>query len=159
MKPRKFNSNTTKNISHRCGAVIFNSDLTKIVLVLNRYFSEKKNINKWGLPKGHIDKKNNESFIKCAERETFEETGLKVRISSDSVKIQVNKTNYYPMCLKQEYELSPSDKYEIKEAKWVLLKDLEKLNLNYELKLVLKKMYRFKSLGKLNKVHVFKKYS
>lgn len=153
---RDFSScNVKKKVSHRCGVVIFNKDLDKIVLVLNRYSSEVLNKPKWGLPKGHINKSENEDYLKCAEREALEETGLKIKMDRKNGKIIIKKTNYYPICLDSEYLLSPEDDYEISEARWVSLSDIKDYTLNFECKQVVNKINRFKNLAKLNNASIY----
>ena len=56
----------------KCGAMIFDETLTKIILVQNNY--SHKGHEKWGLPKGH--RENNETYATCATREVEEETGI-----------------------------------------------------------------------------------
>jgi ADP-ribose pyrophosphatase YjhB (NUDIX family) len=56
-----------------CSAVIFNDDQTKILLTC------RADNGKWCLPGGMIEA--GESVSEACEREVFEETGLKVRVS------------------------------------------------------------------------------
>ena len=80
MTERDFTSFSIKQKKNkRCGTIIFNKTLDKVVAVLNRY-SFDIGENKWGFPKGGIHK--NETFVQCAQRETFEETGLIIEIST-----------------------------------------------------------------------------
>ncbi|KYN00508.1 mRNA-decapping enzyme 2, partial [Cyphomyrmex costatus] len=53
------------------GAIIFNTDMTKVLLVQS-YWGK----NKWGFPKGRIDY--NELPHQCAIREIWEETGFNI---------------------------------------------------------------------------------
>jgi 8-oxo-dGTP pyrophosphatase MutT (NUDIX family) len=55
-----------------CGAILFNSDLTKVVLV--RGWNQRSG---WGFPKGKINKDEDER--ECAIREVLEETGFDCR--------------------------------------------------------------------------------
>ena len=154
---RSFSScNVKKKVSHRCGVVIFNSDLTKIALILNRYSSEVLKRPKWGLPKGHINKnkKIEEPFLKCAEREAEEETGLIIRLDKRNGKIRVKTTNYYPICVDKEYKLDPKDKYEVAEARWFDVDKVKDMVINYECRQVMRNIFRFKQLAKLNSVKV-----
>ena len=152
-----FNSfNIRKQLSHRCGAVIFNDNMDKIVLILNRYSSEVLKKPKWGLPKGHINKKVKEAYIKCAEREVLEETGLNIKMDKKNGMIRVNKTNYYLIRLSNEFSLKPKDTYEVSEAKWIDIKDIKNMVINYECKLVMEKLNRFKTLARLNRVNIIK---
>ena len=102
----------------KCGCIIFNKDLDKIVLVQNRYMYD-VGINKWGLPKGHLEK--DESLSICASRETNEETGLDLKILDSMYKIKINNTFYFPIKINiNSYNayLLPKDLKEIKCAKW-----------------------------------------
>ena len=57
--------------------------------------------NKWGLPKGGLDK--DERYVDCAMAcETLEETGLKNKIKSDSAILNIGKTRYFPTILDQK---------------------------------------------------------
>lgn len=72
-----FDQNYTKFHSYKirvpvCGAILFNSDLTQVVLV--RGWSRNAG---WGFPKGKINK--NEPERECAIREVLEETGFDCR--------------------------------------------------------------------------------
>ena len=73
--------------SLRCGTIIFNRDCTKVVTVLNRH-SYNMGKNKWGLPKGSIQR--DENFVNCAMRETLEETGLNIKIESDAAVFKIS---------------------------------------------------------------------
>lgn len=62
-----------------CGCLVFRRNGDDIEVVLVRPFS---NRDVWGVPKGHMDA--GESFVDCAKREVFEETGLDVDILPDT---------------------------------------------------------------------------
>ena len=58
-----------------CGAVVWKLIDGKFCLLLVKPFKKKE---VWGIPKGHVE--DGESFIDCAHREVFEETGLRVKL-------------------------------------------------------------------------------
>ena len=86
----------------KCGAIIFNSKLTEVILVQNKYLYQNGEI-KFGLPKGH--KERNESFSQCAQREIYEETGLTINIADNMDKIKINNTYYYPIVLENDVKI------------------------------------------------------
>ena len=69
-----------------CGGIIISNEFNNILCVMNKYTYKAKEY-KWGLPKGRIE--NNETYLECAKREIYEETGLKFPNSRFRV--------YYPM--------------------------------------------------------------
>jgi len=152
---RSFNTKKTNIL--RCGTVIFNKTLDKIVIILNRY-SYQMGENKWGLPKGHLNK--NEDFSVCAQRETKEETGLNISIERDSILIKISKTAYYPIILDEsECVFNISDTYEIYKVEWMdieKLKQMPKTNKNHELKRILNDstLSRAKRIAQSNKVRL-----
>ena len=134
----------------KAGVLIFNHELTKILIVRNRY----NKINpKWGLPKGH--KEGNEEIFNCARRETFEETGLNILISDKNYYVKVNNSYYYIFSLPEKLlsNLKPNETKEIAEIKLVDLKTIhDNYLLNRELNIILKKKINFakKKITKLN---------
>lgn len=85
--------------------------------------------NRWGPPAGHAEK--NESFIECAKRETFEETGLKVKIIG-LVQAGVAKYKDSDYCLVLYYaklnkdsKIKPQQE-EVQSFVWANLGDLKK---------------------------------
>lgn len=139
---RDFSScNIRPKNSKRCGTIIFNPDYTKIVVILNR-FSYHMGENKWGLPKGRLNK--GEQYISCAERETREETGLQVKINKRAIVLQIAKTSYFPFVLDEtcKDKFNPVDTHEIYKVEWMPITELQnfkKQHTNSELKRLLKK--------------------
>lgn len=134
---RNFNSfNIKRKNSLRCGTIIFNRDCTKVITVLNRH-SYNMGENKWGFPKGGIQR--DEKFVNCAMRETLEETGLNIKIRSDAAVLKISKTRYFPIILDETKctRFNPTDKHEIYDVKWHTIERLQKfkaLHTNHELK-------------------------
>lgn len=122
----------------KCGAIILNSNLDKVVLIKNNYLNL-LGIEKYGLPKGHINI--NESLSHCAMRELYEETGIRIKINSSIPKIKINNTYYFLLILNEELTLKPVDKKEICDAKWIFITNLNNLNLNRETKIFAFKKY------------------
>lgn len=130
-KEKKTSIKSNEIYPNKSGVILFNKDLDKIVLIQNKYLYL-KGIKKFGLPKGHID--NNETYENCAIRETFEETGIKINKSSLIFKIKISDTYYFPIILNKEEVLSPVDKIEIQDAKWILIDNIKDYNINRETK-------------------------
>ena len=139
---REFASfNVKKKNTLRCGTIIFNEDCTHIVVILNR-FSYEMGENKWGLPKGGLDK--DEKYVDCAIRETLEETGLHIEISTKNTSIlKLSNCIYFPIILDEDVTvLKPIDTREIYEVKWLpidKLIDYSNKHTNHEMKLFLRK--------------------
>mgnify|MGYP001302290477 CR=1 FL=1 len=153
MTERNFSSfNIKQKRSKRCGTIIFNKTLDKVVAVLNRY-SYDIGENKWGFPKGGIHK--DETFVQCAERETLEETGLIIEISTKNTSIiKLSNCVYFPIILDEdETVLKPIDTREIYKVSWLPIDKLlkySKEHTNHEMKLFLRK-------GKTNRARLLAK--
>ena len=59
------------------GALVYNLKTDKYLAIRSSYNKE------WGLPKGHIDKKDKGDIIATAKREVLEEVGLDVKVIED----------------------------------------------------------------------------
>ena len=123
----------------RCGGIIFSNNGKHIVIVQNKYMFKEKNKILWGLPKGHI--KHNETYAECAQREIFEETGIRVSIMESHPKIKINNTYYLPIKLNLSYHdlkkiMHIHDKIEIENISVLSISELCKNTniLNYELR-------------------------
>lgn len=122
----------------KAGIVLFNNDYSKVLLVSNNYNSEGTS-PKLGLPKGHIE--DGESSSECAEREVYEETGIKIEIPLTTRFLTVNNSKYYLFVLKNTLinKFYPIDTNEIRDCKFVELTNLSNLNVNKETRLLLTK--------------------
>ena len=121
-----------KKKEQRSGGIILNNTLEKIILVLNRESVLNGN-PKWGLPKGHL--KYGETHSECAIREIEEETGIKVKINTNTYSIKINDTLYYIFVLDEnKYNPKPLDFFEIRDSKWINLTDLSIFSCNRGLK-------------------------
>ena len=121
-----------KKKDQRCGGIILNNTLDKIILVLNRESVLNGN-PKWGLPKGHL--KYGETSSECAIREIKEETGIQVKINTNTYSIKINDTLYYIFVLDEnKYNPKPLDLFEIRDSKWINLTDLNIFSCNRGLK-------------------------
>ena len=134
------------------GVLIFNHDLTKIVIVRNKYNNKNP---KWGLPKGH--KEGTEAIENTARRETFEEIGLNIPIQANHPYVKVNNSFYYVFSISESIlkNLEPNESKEIAEIKLVDINTIhDNYYLNRELHLVLKKKIKFakKKHLKLDKI-------
>lgn len=111
----------------RCGAIIFSTDMSKILLVKNRQSK------KWGLPKGAI--KPYENFSQCAFREVWEETGIDLYSYGQIIdNITINDTFYLVVHLKQKVQLKIIDKKEVQALGFVDIDKIPQLNSNLSLK-------------------------
>ncbi len=83
---------------------------------------------KYSIPKGKMNK--NESLVDTAIRECYEETGIKVDISSENQ--CVNGLCSYPSFVVRmdgvNYNSRPVDTNEIAQVRWVSLKDLKEID-------------------------------
>ena len=124
----------------KCGGVILSKDKTKLLIVHQMYKGQPA---KWGCPKGHRNK--NEFYHRCANREMYEELGIKIKTSERDPKIKVGNTIYFPYILSNiENNMIPIDKKEICEIKLIDLNDITHLEMNYELKKILQNIDVFK---------------
>lgn len=95
----------------RAGCIVLSKDKKKILFV------KTKKCNKWGPPKGRLNK--GESVSECAMRELFEETGIKVDISEDKKCYEVfQNCFFYNILLDEKILFEIHDKNEIGEIKW-----------------------------------------
>jgi ADP-ribose pyrophosphatase YjhB (NUDIX family) len=136
---KKYSWNTKRKRNPiKCGCIIFNDSLDEVVLVENNYMYN-EGIQKWGLPKGHLE--NNESYSICASREANEETGLSLTILDNMYRIRINNTYYFPIKINRTLQnkyLLPRDLKEIRSAKWFPLNNIDVL-LNRETRLFFSK--------------------
>lgn len=143
----------------RCGAILFNQDMNKIILVENNYLYKEKNISVWGLPKGILE--SNETFNECAMREIYEETGIKISLRRNIPYIKMNGNYYFPIKIDDNeiYKLESRDKKEIRGVRWFSIKNNkidESIKLNKDLKSFINNyLYRAKNLA--NAFDVYKK--
>ena len=110
-----------------CAGIVLRNEKKEYLLVLGREH------RKWSFPKGHIE--DGESWQECAQRETFEETGLTVSIPDDGRlqgtqptgdakrvrKCFTQKSVYFLLkidCVQGDLELAPRDVEEIIEINW-----------------------------------------
>lgn len=153
MKSRKFKHFKTKQKKHkntRCGAIIFNKDATKMLIVENNYLFKELHISKWGMPKGIINY--SETFNECAMREIWEETGLDVTIKKNQLFIKINNTYYFPIKINEHdptYKFNIHDVKEIRSVKWYEINYIKNcLNINKDLHLLLSNyLYRAKTIS------------
>lgn len=115
-KYSKYSSRPTTRVV-RSGTIIMNFN-TKKILIIQCYGKL------WGLPKGQVEQ--NESTVDCAIRETFEETGIRIKNTQliDKYTIYNGDGIYYTVDgTKLEYELKTSS--EITGISWICMKCLK----------------------------------
>ena len=132
----------------RAGGIIFNNDLTQILLVLNK-LSYLKGEFKYGLPKGHIESCDNLNFKTSAQREILEETGLFFPITEFKHCIKICDTIYYILkidCVDNVF--IPQDKTEIAYCGFFDISSIHYINTNRTLQKALKQLDRLKTFLK-----------
>ena len=105
-----------KRITAGCILIFSGENGLEIALIRNKWSK------KWGFPKGGIEK--DESLKVAAERETFEETGLNIRLNKNDNSYRINKTTYFVKILENKLKMNPRDKNEIMDTRWFNIKDI-----------------------------------
>ena len=108
----------------------------KILLVCGR------RSRKWSFPKGH--KKSGESYLDCAIRETFEETGVSL-YGQNPVSYQKLSVGEYFFFEIEQREIVIQDKREVTEARWKTIDDIRDVYSNVD---VSNFLWRMKKGGK-----------
>ena len=111
----------------KAGAIIFNRNFDKVLLVKNR------NSQKWGFPKGSSKQK--ENYIQCANREVMEETNINLSDNGNVFSsIKLSHYIYLLGYLKESVEYKINDWKELDSIKFVKINDISLLNANSSLK-------------------------
>lgn len=122
----------------KCGTIILNKHRDSIILVQNNYLLQEKQKELWGIPKG--SRIGDEPYADCAIRETYEETGIKLKLKNNMIRIKINNTYYFVYVMnKQTSILITNDKKEIYKVKWFAIKDIDFTKVNLETKLFIKR--------------------
>lgn len=115
-----------------CAGIVLKNNRDKYLLVLGR------KANKWSFPKGHIE--NGESWKECAQRETYEETGLRVIIPQQARHCFTKKSVYFLLNLdsviSKKLLLNTQDPNEIENIQWFdkqTLFNMTRDEVNYDL--------------------------
>ena len=118
-----YNINTILN--DQCGAILFDKS-GQYVLIIKQRLS-----NKWGLPKGHMNKREllNDDKLECVKREINEETGINLnKIKYFMYESEyINNRLFYIFHLhkyKEKINLNPFDLNEICDYTWISIIDL-----------------------------------
>ena len=89
-----------------------------------------KRTGKWSVPKGH--KNSRENYIKCAERETLEETGVDITGRTPVAYHKLSVGEYFFYEIEEELPTYIYDTWEVDEARWVPLEDIAFMNCNVD---------------------------
>jgi bis(5'-nucleosidyl)-tetraphosphatase len=89
----------------------------------------------WSLPKGCINQ--NETEIECAQRETLEETGLNINITSVCPRVAINHNVYFVVIIDFNPKLKTRDTHEIDKVSWMTLQEIQYLQCNKDLRSIL----------------------
>ena len=118
--------------AEKCGGIIINPDMTRVLCVLNRQSFEKGE-KKWGLPKGH--RSPGEDVAECALREIYEETSLQFDRKRLDRSCIIHNNVYFVIHVQFDYTtLCSTDSNEICKVEWKTLEELSTMNLNRDLK-------------------------
>ena len=82
--------------------------------------------NKWGPPKGHMNK--HERLYDTAVRELYEETGIKVEKKPNIAYINISGVRLYLALTSEDIVLNVIDKNEITECCWISISELKQEN-------------------------------
>ena len=100
-----------------------NPEKERYALVLGRYSK------KWSFPKGHSNE--GETPLECTQREIIEETGIHT-LPNPIEYLRIGYGNYYLYCLNRPIPLRPKDTYEISDAVWCTISEMESMSINYD---------------------------
>ena len=134
-----------------CGCIMLslNTNREYIMVCINSNRS-----GKWGLPKGHLETK--ETFAECAIRETYEETGVRVKTSEIMGYIKIKQGIYFILYKDRQTLFNIVDQNEINSVSWLSEKQLTNLpenELTHEIRVILHQ-YTFKKLYMKGVCHI-----
>jgi len=123
-----------KPINHKVYGTVCISPNNTILVVKGR------KSGKWSFPKGH--KMRAETYIKCALRETYEETGVSLYNHAHTHYQKMSAGEYYFFDVESELETCINDSLEIEEVAWLSPIELEALNCNVDVNYWLTRRHR-----------------
>jgi len=94
---------------------------------------------KWSFPKGH--RECGESYLECAVRETYEETGIDLE-GLTPVSYQKLSVGEYYFFEVEEQDAFPVDKREIIETRWMTVDEIREEHCNVDVNNFLLRMRR-----------------
>lgn len=136
------NVNSKQNNIRRVGGIVFDKNSSLLIVYGNKS-------QKWGLPKGHIEK--SESLYNGALREIYEETGLDLSLFDENkVKyMNVSKARLYIFYIEDvQPALSPQDTKEICSAIWLERDKCASISANANINKMLQEV-----INKINRKH------
>jgi tRNA nucleotidyltransferase (CCA-adding enzyme) len=113
----------------KCGIILYNKNNKKYFLVHGR------KSNKWGFPKGHMEKGETEKIT--ALREFYEETGFQLSPLIELNKKYIVKNNiYFQVSIENLNELikvedTIPDRNEIEKYEWFFIEEILRMNIKY----------------------------
>jgi 8-oxo-dGTP pyrophosphatase MutT (NUDIX family) len=99
-----------------------------------------RDTGKWSFPKGH--REGRESFLDCARRETFEETGVALDRYQPTACHKLAHGEYYFFDVPEEAPLNPSDTTEVMEARWMTVEEMRVEPVNVDVNYFLDRIRR-----------------
>lgn len=126
----------------KAGIIMVSPDTQNVLIVINRGTMGPTNL-KFGLPKGHVERK--EPVTHCAMRELQEETGLISRVFKTDKRVIVSETTYFLVKAHKCLNPTPQDNTEIGESRWVTWDDIMTTDCNRGLRLIRDKIKNPKS--------------
>ena len=123
-----------KPCSHKVYGSICISPANTILLVLG------KRSGKWSFPKGH--KQRSETYLKCVERETLEETGINLCGRTPVAHHKLSVGEYYFYEIEEELPTKINDTSEIDDVRWVSFDNLTEMNCNVDVNNFLSRLNR-----------------
>ena len=94
---------------------------------------------KWSFPKGH--KKRGESYLDCAVRETFEESGIDLRCETPVSYQRLSVGEYYFFEV-EEQVTEIHDSHEVLDVRWMSVNEIKETYCNVDVSNFLARMNR-----------------
>lgn len=129
----------------RAGVILYDPAVEKILLVLSRWI-DRPECSRWGIPKGLVEP--GENIYECAERELYEETGIRVPIDASVPYLHIKNTYYFiksadsRRMIPQFGAMCPNYQ-EIESCRWVSKNMIPTYCINKETLFLVQKRWKF----------------